>query len=145
LYLICVWSQEDKIKKWKIFKIFFQGVKTRLFAIINPGAGDTVRRKGVHIVFYVRCCPATAKTRAKTFEAPACFNVFAHSFNVAPVVLMSSTRQIFLPAKLWPFRTAKASATLAALPAGLPHLNFIYDSGDVYRSSDTYCMKFILL
>ena len=73
----------------------------------------------MNIVVYSRCCPATAKTSAKTFDAPACFNVFAHSFNVAPVVLMSSTRQIFFPAKLWPFRTAKASATLAALLAGL--------------------------
>ena len=42
------------------------------------------------------------KTNAKTFDAPTSFNVLAHSFNVAPVVLMSSTRQIFRLLKLCP-------------------------------------------
>jgi len=51
--------------------------------------------------------------------APAALRVRAHSFQVAPVVLMSSIRQTVLPAKGWSSRTAKAPATFLARAGGV--------------------------
>lgn len=41
--------------------------------------------------------PSCARVIPKTFPAPLCFKIFPHSRKVAPVVVMSSTKIIFLP------------------------------------------------
>lgn len=51
---------------------------------------------------------ARAQVRISTASAPPLFKIRAHSFTVAPVVKMSSIRQILLPATVSPGFIAKA-------------------------------------
>ena len=53
-----------------------------------------------------------AAVTARTSRAPSRFNASAHSFNVAPVVLTSSTRTTTLPA----IRLTTTSASTAQMP-----------------------------
>ena len=99
---------------------------------------------------YHKCCPATARTSAKTLTAPACFSVLADSFSVAPLVLMSSTRQTFHPANLCSRQTANALATFfvftrnqLATRLKLKKYNFLLFVKLFYRNNDNHRTVFI--